>query len=193
MTVPVVLLITASNYCCWSEKGKEKRMLSIPAPAGVVAWPQSKLSSCLCIAIVPTAGLLLCEPLPYTASRVKALLCKVVIPKPGSMYVAWKQDTSYQLLLWRQRLPALLGCMQKQSSPKQQVTDCIAGSLWEQTTMFVMTWWCEGRKKDTSNGKLTLGWIGAGALCSFRDRIMRPFQLSAFWSSVWFWYLGTMR
>lgn len=174
MTINMVLLVTASNYCCWSEKQKEKRMLSIHAPAGVVAWPQSKLSSCCCITIVPTAGLLLCELLPYTASRVQALMCKVVIPRPGGMYITRKHDTSYQLLLWWQRLPAPLGCRQKQSSPKQQVTDCIVGSLWEQTTVFIMTWWYEGRKKDTSNGKLILGWIGAGALCSFRDGIMRP-------------------
>lgn len=75
-------------------------MLSIHAPAGVVAWPQSKLSSCCCITIVPTAGLLLCELLPYTASRVQALMCKVVIPRPGGMYITRKHDTSYQLLLW---------------------------------------------------------------------------------------------
>lgn len=62
-------------------------MPSIPDPAGVVGWPEGKLSLCSCIAIVPTAGLSLCEPLPYTASRVQVLLQKVVIPKPGSMYV----------------------------------------------------------------------------------------------------------
>jgi len=104
-------------------------MLSIPAPAGIVARAQSKLSFFPCIAIVPAAGLLLCEPLLYTASRLQALLCKIVIPKPGSMYVIRKQDTSYQLLLWRQRLPPPLGCIQKQSFPKQQATNCIAGSL----------------------------------------------------------------
>lgn len=125
-------------------------MLSILAPSGIVAWPQSKLSSCACIAIVP-ADPLLCEALPYTASRVPVLLCKVVIPKPGSLYVTWKHDTSYQLLLWRQRLPDPLGCMQKQTTPKQQVTDCITGSLSEETTVFIMTWWYG--EEEASNGK----------------------------------------
>lgn len=129
-----------------------------------------------CIAIISTAGLVLCEPLPYTAHRVQVLLCKGIIPKHRSLYVTQKKDLSYQLLLGRQRLPALWDCIYKQSSLRQQVIDFITESLQDKITVFIMMWWYEGGKKDKSSGKLTLGSIEAEALCCFRDTVVRLFS-----------------
>lgn len=107
------------------------------------------------------------------------LLCKGIIPKCRSMYVTQKKGVSYELISCLSaapedtRLPVPWDCIYKQSSLRQQLIDCITESLQNKIAVFITMWWYEGRKKKTSNGKLTLGCMEAEALCSFRDTVLR--------------------
>lgn len=145
-----------------------------------------------CIAVISMARLVLCEPLPYTAHRVQVLLCKGIIPKHRSMYVTQKKDLSYQLLLGRQRLPALWDCIYKQSSVRQQVIDFITESLQDKITVFIMMWLIWRGKERQIQWKINAWMYRSWSLVLLQGHNCETVQLSAFWSSAWFCYSGTI-